>query len=92
MRRRSILHGLAALTVTQSVAQETPRLGEPAPLPKRDWRSKPFKVAVALGESTTAGGTATHENHRALTVLHSPAVQTVGRGGAESAAGFSAVS
>lgn len=59
MRRRSILHGLAALTVTQSVAQGTPRLGEPAPLSKRDWRSKPFKVAVALGESTTAGGTAT---------------------------------
>ncbi len=27
--------------------------------PKRDFRSKPFRVAVALGESTTAGGTAT---------------------------------
>ena len=26
---------------------------------KRDFRSKPFRVAVALGESTTAGGTAT---------------------------------
>ena len=26
---------------------------------KRDYRSRPFRVAVALGESTTAGGTAT---------------------------------
>ena len=34
--------------------------GEPAPQPaKRDYWSKPFRVAVALGESTTAGGTAT---------------------------------
>jgi lysophospholipase L1-like esterase len=28
-------------------------------LPKRDWRQAPFRVAVAFGESTTAGGTAT---------------------------------
>ena len=36
-------------------------------LNKRDFRKTPFKVAVALGESTTAGGTATR---RELTWVH----------------------
>ena len=36
-------------------------------LNKRDYRKTPFKVAVALGESTTAGGTATR---RELTWVH----------------------
>lgn len=59
MRRRSLLRGLAALPAAGALAQETPRLGKPVSLPKRDWRGSPFEVAVALGESTTAGGTAT---------------------------------
>lgn len=33
--------------------------GPPVQPLKRDFRSKPFRIAVALGESTTAGGTAT---------------------------------
>ncbi len=59
MRRRNLLQGLAALSATGAAAQETPRLGKAITIPKRDWRSAPFEVAVALGESTTAGGTAT---------------------------------
>ena len=39
----------------------------PTFLDKRDFRKTPFKVAVALGESTTAGGTATR---RELTWVH----------------------
>ena len=39
----------------------------PTFLDKRDFRKRPFKVAVALGESTTAGGTATR---RELTWVH----------------------
>src|SRR5262245_14021348 len=58
----------AALAASDSAAAEAaPASGaqasEPAThLPKierRDYCSKPFRVAVALGESTTAGGTAT---------------------------------
>jgi lysophospholipase L1-like esterase len=57
MNRRKLLGGLAGLP-GYGVALQTAR---PAPetVAKRDWRSTPFQVAVALGESTTAGGTAT---------------------------------
>ncbi len=59
MRRRGLLGGLAAWPAAEALAQPAARPGTPAPRPKRDWRSAPFEVAVALGESTTAGGTAT---------------------------------
>lgn len=59
MRRRQLLQGLATLSTAGATAQETPRLGKPITLAKKDWRGAPFELAVALGESTTAGGTAT---------------------------------
>lgn len=58
VQRRALLGALPALSAAQTYAQRK----QPAPvaLPaKRDWRADPFRVAVALGESTTAGGTAT---------------------------------
>lgn len=53
-----MLKALPALSAAQASAQQKPP--SPAGIPaKRDWRADPFRVAVALGESTTAGGTAT---------------------------------
>jgi len=59
MKRRNLLQALGTLPAVGAAGQEAPRLGKPITLPKRDWRSAPFEVAVALGESTTAGGTVT---------------------------------
>lgn len=58
VRRRALLGALPALAAAPASSQQQK---PPAPaLPtKRDWRTDPFRVAVALGESTTAGGTAT---------------------------------
>ncbi len=54
VRRRALFGALPALSAAQTSAQQ-----KPAAPAKRDWRADPFRVAVALGESTTAGGTAT---------------------------------
>lgn len=52
MKRRTLLGVMSSLpAAAQQSAGAAPQ--------KRDWRDKPFRVAVALGESTTAGGTAT---------------------------------
>jgi lysophospholipase L1-like esterase len=61
MKRRELLRGSAAAVAAQVLAAQEqkhvpPKLTGPQ---KRDWRSTPFRVAVAFGESTTAGGTAT---------------------------------
>ena len=55
--RRALLGALPMLSAAQGSAQPKPRSAVPPA--KRDWRAEPFRVAVALGESTTAGGTAT---------------------------------
>jgi lysophospholipase L1-like esterase len=66
-RRRfiNLSAGAAALTAahrsivfSQQAGKASGSKSNPAP-EKRDYWSKPFRVAVALGESTTAGGTAT---------------------------------
>jgi len=54
MNRRNLLRGFAAVPVAAPSAH-----GPPVSLPKRDCRSTQFEVAVAFGEGTTAGGTAT---------------------------------
>jgi len=51
--RRQLLQGFMAAPFGLAAAQ---RAALPA---KRDWRKEPFRTAVALGESTTAGGSAT---------------------------------
>jgi lysophospholipase L1-like esterase len=57
VRRRALLGALPALSAVGGSAQQKQ---PPSVLPaKHDWRAEPFRVAVALGESTTAGGTAT---------------------------------
>jgi lysophospholipase L1-like esterase len=45
---------LAALPAGLRAAQQRPPVSV-----RRDWRKEPFHIAVAFGESTTAGGTAT---------------------------------
>ncbi|MBM3738041.1 MAG: SGNH/GDSL hydrolase family protein [Acidobacteria bacterium] len=52
MRRRTLLRAISSLPAAAQTSAASPAA-------KRDWRDKPFRVAVALGESTTAGGTAT---------------------------------
>ena len=52
--RRQLLHRLAAVPAGLALAQQRNQ-----PSAKRDWRKTPFRTAVAFGESTTAGGTAT---------------------------------
>jgi lysophospholipase L1-like esterase len=52
--RRRLLQTLAAAPVGVTAAQQRRQTQA-----KRDWRSTPFRTAVAFGESTTAGGTAT---------------------------------
>src|SRR5215475_12401997 len=52
--RRSLLRTLAVGSAGLAVAQQ--RAALPA---KRDRRKEPFRTAVAFGESTTAGGSAT---------------------------------
>jgi len=49
--RRRLLQSLVAAPAVLSAASTPP--------PKRDWRQEPFRTAVAFGESTTAGGSAT---------------------------------
>ena len=56
--------GATAMTLTNALTSFGQPSGSkpdhvPAALQKRDYWNKPFRVAVALGESTTAGGTAT---------------------------------
>jgi len=43
----------------EAISQTVTRPDAPASLQKRDYRSKPFRIAVALGDSITAGWTAT---------------------------------
>jgi len=65
--RRKFLNltlGATAMTATDplnalSQADAVSQSNSNPPSEKRDYWSKPFRVAVALGESTTAGGTAT---------------------------------
>lgn len=51
--RRQLLQGFASAPLGLAAAQQQ-KLST-----KRDWRKTPFRTAVAFGESTTAGGTAT---------------------------------
>src|SRR6185503_19149000 len=69
--RRQFMHSAVGFTgaalmgaLPMSAADSEPRgaIGSNRPIPtsdKRDYWNKPFQVAVAFGESTTAGGTAT---------------------------------
>src|SRR5579862_2135694 len=55
--RRRVLQSLVAAPAGFAAAQQRTQL----PV-KRDWRKAPFRSAVAFGESTTAGGSATSRN------------------------------
>ncbi|MCH2202726.1 MAG: SGNH/GDSL hydrolase family protein [Fuerstiella sp.] len=64
-RRKIIASTAAAGAVTaglfESHADQTPKtLGTADPTGKRDWWNKEFRTLVTLGESTTAGGWASH--------------------------------
>lgn len=53
------LAGPSLLAEVETASQTVPLPAALASLPKRDYRSKPFRMAVALGDSITAGWTAT---------------------------------
>ena len=56
--RRQLLQGFASAPLGLAAAQQQ----QPKIPTKRDWRKTPFRTAVAFGESTTAGGSATTRN------------------------------
>ena len=53
------LAGPSLLAEVETGSQTIPLADAPASLPKRDYRSKPFRMAVAFGDSITVGWTAT---------------------------------
>jgi lysophospholipase L1-like esterase len=61
MNRRALFRELAAAAAMAQASADAQHESVPSnSFPrKRDWRDTPFRVAVAFGESTTAGGTAT---------------------------------
>lgn len=54
INRRNAIRTMAAGPAGLAAAQQ-----RASPQRKRDWRKEPFRTAVAFGESTTAGGSAT---------------------------------